>query len=412
MSIAIEPKRTDGAQRYIQVTIPVAMVNEATQAAARKLASNVAIPGFRKGKAPPAMIMKRYADSIRAEALDHLVQDAWREVLDREQIKAASQPHIHDLRFEEGQPVSFELHVEVRPEVKLARTQGFRVTRTERAVGEDEVGEQLEQLREQRASWMPVEERPVEGDLVTVMLATADEDGTIPEGREYKIVLGAGQAIPGIEEVIMELTPGQTLERSVRWPDDFPDESQRAKSKMVRVALSDVKRKSLPALDDAFASEVGDFDSLDALRSAVRSDMVDAARREADAEVRQKLLDEIIGANPFEVPPSWVGQLVDGYAKAYQIPEGEMERFATQFRPTAERQVRRDLIVETLAETESLKATESDIDDKITELAEKRSQNPGQVYAALQKGGRLTELERGLTEDKVFKWLFDRNTIE
>jgi trigger factor len=107
-----------------------------------------------------------------------------------------------------------------------------------------------------------------------------------------------------------------------------------------------------------------------------------------------------------------VGQLVDGYAKAYQIPEGEMERFATQFRPTAERQVRRDLIVETLAETESLKATESDIDDKITELAEKRSQNPGQVYAALQKGGRLTELERGLTEDKVFKWLFDRNTIE
>ncbi len=412
MSIAIEPKRTDGAQRYIQVTIPVAMVNEARQAAARKLASNVAIPGFRKGKAPPAMIMKRYADSIRAEALDHLVQDAWREVLDREQIKAASQPHIHDLKFEEGQPVSFELHVEVRPEVKLARTQGFRVTRTERSVGEEEVREQLEQLREQRASWMPVEERPVEGDLVTVMLATADEDGTMPEGREYKIVLGAGQAIPGIEEVIMELTPGQRLERSVRWPDDFPDESQRSRSKMVLVTLTDVKRKSLPALDDAFASEVGDFDSLDALRSAVRSDMADAAKREADAEVRQKLLDEIIGANPFEVPPSWVGQLVDGYAKAYQIPEGEMERFATQFRPTAERQVRRDLIVETLAETESLKATESDIDDKITELAEKRSQNPGQVYAALQKGGRLTELERGLTEDKVFQWLFDRNTIE
>ncbi len=412
MSIAIEPKRTDGAQRYIQVTIPVAMVNEARQAAARKLASNVAIPGFRKGKAPPAMIMKRYADSIRAEALDHLVQDAWREVLDREQIKAASQPHIHDLKFEEGQPVSFELHVEVRPEVKLARTQGFRVTRTERSVGEEEVREQLEQLREQRASWMPVEERPVEGDLVTVMLATADEDGTMPEGREYKIVLGAGQAIPGIEEVIMELTPGQRLERSVRWPDDFPDESQRSRSKMVLVTLSDVKRKSLPALDDAFASEVGDFDSLDALRSAVRSDLADAAKREADAEVRQKLLDEIIGANPFEVPPSWVGQLVDGYAKAYQIPEGEMERFATQFRPTAERQVRRDLIVETLAETESLKATESDIDDKITELAEKRSQNPGQVYAALQKGGRLTELERGLTEDKVFQWLFDRNTIE
>ena len=412
MSIANEPKKTDGAQRHIQVTIPVTMVNEATQAAARKLASTVALPGFRKGKAPPAMIMKRYADSIRAEALDHLVQNAWREVLDREQIKAASQPHIHDLKFEEGQPVSFELHVEVRPEVKLARTQGFRVARSERSVGDEEVREQLEQLREQRASWMPLEDRPLEGDLVTVMLATADEDGSMPEGKEYKIVLGAGQAIAGIEEVIMEATPGTTIERAVRWPDDFPDESQRSKSKMVRVTLTEVKRKVLPTLDDAFAREVGDFDSLDTLRTAVRTDMVDVARREADAEVRQKLLDEIIGANPFEVPPSWVGQLVDGYANAYQIPEGEKDRFATQFRPTAERQVRRDLIVETLAESEGLKASESDIDDKITELAAKRGQNPGQVYATLQKGVRLTELERGLTEDKVFKWLFDRNTIE
>jgi trigger factor len=296
--------------------------------------------------------------------------------------------------------------------VNLARTQGFKVTRSERSVSDEEVREQLEQLREQRATWAPVEDRPLEGDLVTVVLATADEHGAIPEGKEYKIVLGAGQAIPGIEEVIMDLAPGNTLERPVKWPDDFPDESQRSKSKMVRVTLRDVKRKSLPELDDAFAREVGDFDSLDALRTAVRTDMIDAAKREADAEVRHKLLDEIIGANPFEVPPSWVGQLVDGYANAYQIPEGERERFATQFRPTAERQVRRDLIVETLADTENLKASESDIDDKITELAEKRGQNPGQVYAALQKGGRLTELERGLTEDKVFKWLFDRNTIE
>jgi trigger factor len=412
MSIAIEPKKSDGAQRHIQVTIPVAMVNEATQKAARKLAARVSIPGFRPGKAPAAMVMKRYGESIRAEALDHLVQDAYREVLDREQIKAASQPHIHDLRFEEGEPVSFELHVEVRPEIVLARTQGFRVSRSERAVSDEEVSEQLEQMREQRASWVPVEGRPVEGDLVTVMLATADDSGEMPEGKEYKIVLGAGHAIPGIEEVIMDLSPGETLERPVRWPDDFPDEAQRGTSKAVRVSLGEVKRKSLPALDDAFAREIGDFDSLVALRSAVRSDMIDHARRDADAEVRQKLVDEIIGANPFEVPPSWVGQLIEGYAKAYQIPEAELERFATQFRPTAERQVRRDLIIETLAENEKLKAGESDIDEKITELAEKRGQNPGQVYATLQKGGRLAELERGLTEDKVFKWLFERNTIE
>ena len=412
MNIAFESKKSDGAERLIQVTIPVDDVDRARRDAARKLATRVSIPGFRPGKAPAAMVMKRYGDAIRQEALDQLVQAAYKEVLDREQIKVASQPHVHDLKYEDGQPVSFELHVEVRPEVTLARTSGFRVARTERPVHEEQVGEQIEHLREQRATWSPVEGKPLEGDLVTVMLATADDAGEIPEGREYKIVLGAGHAIPGIEELVTELAPGQTAERQVKWPDDFPDEAQRSRSKTVRVTLNEVKRKALPDLDDDFAREVGDFDSLEALRAAVRTDLADAARREADSEVRHKLLDEIIGANAFDVPPSWVQQLVEGYAKAYQIPESELERFAGQFRPTAERQVRRDLIVETLAESENLKASEGDLDDKVTELAGKRGQNPGQVYASLQKAGRLAELERGITEDKVFKWLFERNNIE
>ena len=101
--------------------------------------------------------------------------------------------------------------------------------------------------------------------MVRVQLATADESGEFPEAREYPLVLGSGQAIPGVEELIMEIKPGETAERSVRWPDDFPDEAQRGKTKPVRVHLLDVKRKSLPPLDDAFAREVGDFESLDAL---------------------------------------------------------------------------------------------------------------------------------------------------
>ncbi len=412
MNIAFETKKSEGAERLIQVTVPAEEVETAKREAARKLAGKVSIPGFRPGKAPTAMVMKRFGDSIKAEAIDLVVQEAYRAVLDKEQLKVAAQPHIHDLKFEDGQPVSFDLHIEVRPEVTLSRTAGFKVTRTERVVTDEQVTEQLDTLREQRANWAPVEDKPVEGDLVTVMLATAEEDGTIPEGREYKVVLGAGHAIAGIEEVITELAPGGSIERAVKWPDDFPDEAQRGKSKMVRVALTDVKRKALPDLDDAFAREMGDFETIDALRATVRNDLDETAKREADADVRAKLLDEIIGANAFDVPPSWVNQLIDGYAKAYQIPDSEKERFAGQFRPTAERQVRRDLIVETLAETESLKASEGDVDDKVTELAEKRGQNPGQVYATLQKAGRLSELERGITEDKVFSWLFGRNTIE
>jgi trigger factor len=248
--------------------------------------------------------------------------------------------------------------------------------------------------------------------MVTVLLASADEGGAVGEEKEYRIVLGGGQAIPGVEELIMEARPGDTVERAVRWPDDFPDEAQRGVTKTVRVTVREVKRKSLPPLDDAFAREVGDFDSLDALTNAVRADLQRHAERDADAELRQQLIDEIISANPFDVPRSWVNQLVDAYVQAYQIPEQERERFAGEFRPVAERQVRRDLVIETIAQREGLQATEAEIDERVADAAEKRGANPAQVYASLQKAGRIKEMERSITEEKVFKYLFEKNTIE
>jgi trigger factor len=209
----------------------------------------------------------------------------------------------------------------------------------------------------------------------------------------------------------MEASEGQTIERSVRWPDDFPDESQRGVSKLVRVTVKDVKRKQVPALDDAFAREVGDFETLDALREAVRTDMADHARREADADVRGQLIERIAEANPFDVPKAWVRQLIDGYAQMYSVPDEEKERFAQEFAPMAERQVRRDLIVETIATRESLTATEADVDAKIEEMATSRNVDPGQVYAQLQKAGRLQEIEREITEERVFTWLLERNQV-
>ena len=412
MKIEITTKKSEGVERLLEVSVPADEVRTAEDQAARKYASRVRLPGFRPGKAPPAIVRKKFGEAIRQEALQSLVQEAYKEVVEREKFKLAGEPHVHAVQFDEGKPLTFELHLEVRPEIKLARTNGFRVTRSMPQVSEEQVTEQIEHLRDERASWVPVTERPAPGDMVTVELATSDESGEMPEGKEYRLVLGSGQAIPGIEELVMEATPGQSVERPVRWPDDFPDEEQRGKTKTVRVALKDVKRKNLPALDDALAREVGDFDSLDALLKAVREDLERHAERTADADVRQKLIDEILGANPFDVPPTWVNQLVKAYAEAYQVPEDDSGRFADEFKSMAERQVRRDLVIDTLADQEKLKATESDIDDRIADVAKKRNQDPGQVYASLQKANRLTEIERSITEERVFAWLLERNTVE
>ena len=412
MQLEIKTKKSEGVERLLEVSVPADTVREAEEKTARRYATSARLPGFRPGKAPAALVKKKFRDAIRQQTLESLLQEAYQEVISREQLKVAATPHLHDVRYDEGKPLVFELHVEVRPEITLDRVQGFKVSRPSGEVTDDAVREQIDQLRDQRATWAPVDGKPAPNDMVTALLATADEDGTLPEGKEYRIVLGAGQAIPGIEELLMRMTPGQTLEESVRWPDDFPDESQRGKSKPVRVTLQDVKRKTLPVLDDAFAREVGDFESLDALQATVRKDLESHAVRESDATVRQQLIDQIIQANAFDIPPSWVTQLIDGYMKAYQIPEEERERFSAEFRPVAERQVRRDVIIDTLAEREKLTATEADIDERVAEVAAKRSADVGQVYASLQKAGRLQEIERAITEDKVFKWLLDRNTVE
>jgi trigger factor len=412
MDIQITTKKSEGVERLLEVSVPLATVPAEEEKTARRYASSVRLPGFRPGKAPTAMVRKRFKDAIRQQVLETLVQEAFKEVMEREKLDVAAQPHVHDVKFDEGQPLTFELHLEVRPKLELARTEGFRITRAETPVTDDAVAEQIETLRDQKATWAPVEEKPHEGDMVKVLLATPESaGGEMPEGSPYNIVLGGGQAIPGVEELIMELAPGETKERVVKWPEDFPDEAQKGQTKNVRVTLQEVKRKTSPALDDAFAREVGDFDSIDALNAAVRTDLEEHARRDADALVRQQLIDEITQANPFDVPPSWINRMISAYIEAYKIPEEQRQVFAGEFASVAERQVRRDMVIEAIAEQQKLTATEKDVDDRVAAVAEQRGSDPGQVYASLQKAGRLPEIERSITEEKVFEWLIARNEI-
>jgi len=412
MSFEIAVKKAEGVERLLGVTVSVEMVKAAEDKAVKRHASAARMPGFRPGKAPVHLIRKAYAAQIREEAVESIVQDAWKQAIDQEKLEPIAQPHVHDLKFEDGQPLTFDIHLEVRPEIVIETTSGFTVSRPSEVVTDEMVQEQLETLREQRAALAPVEEQPQPGDQVRVQIASQEEGADMPEQREYPLELGKGQAIAGIEELIMEAIPGATVERPVRWPDDFPDEAQRGKSKLTRVTLLEVKRKTLPAMDAAFAAALGDFDSVEALTEAVRKDMGAHVKREADSSVREQLLDQLIAANPFQIPNAWVQQVMGAYMQMYQVPEGMQERFTGEFRPMAERQVRRDVVIDTIAEKEALVASTADVDDKVAELATERGVETGELYVQMEKAGRLKELERTVTDEKVFSWLIARNTVE
>jgi trigger factor len=410
--ISIQKTKEDAASASLQVTVPVDRVRAAEERAVKYYAKRARLPGFRPGKAPDAVIRKRFEEAIRQNMLEEVIRESWETAQSSHDLKPIAQPHIHNLKFDDGGAIEFELHVEVKPTLKLARTGGFTLKRTLPPVTETDVTERLRSMQEQKARWIPVEgQRPAPGQMVRVEVATWQGDDPGPV-QPYTLVLGQGQTIPDLEERIMGLVPGETSEGEVKFPEDHADESRRGQTRKVRVHLLEVKNQELPPLDDAFAREVGEFENLDALKAALRTDLARDAEREADARVRDQLIEQLVAANNVGAPASLVERVIRGYAQAYEIPAEQMERFAGEFRPLAEQQVKRELVLDTFIESQGLKATEAELDARISSMAQARGVEVGQLYASLQKSNRLNELMRALTEEKAFTSLLEQSTVE
>src|SRR6266849_3771558 len=363
-TIQIKKTGEEPGAASLAVTVPVEQVQEAEARATSAYQQRARLPGFRKGKAPTALVKRQFAEDIRQQTLEDLIRESWKAALAQEALKPIADPHIHNLKWDAGTPVTFEFHVEVKPK-----------------------------------------------DLVQVTIATREGDA-VKDPQPYQLVLGEGRAIPEVEERIMGMLPGETVDATVRFPSDFPEEAKRGQPRDIRITLHEVKRQQLPELDDAFAREVGDFESLEALRKVVREDLEKEAEREADAQVRRDLIEQIVQANRIVAPRPLVERALAVYAQAYSIPEDRWPDFAQEFRPVAEAQVRRDLILDWVVEHHGLRATEAELEQKLQEVAARRGTPVAEVRATLEKAKRLRDLERGLTEEKVFTFLLSQSTVE
>src|SRR5438874_1916957 len=384
---AIQVRKTaeEPGAASLAVTVPAEQVQQAEARATSAYQRRARLPGFRKGKAPAALVKKQFADDIRQQALEELIRESWKAALAQEALHPVADPHVHNLKWDvvAGGPVTVE-----------------------------QVQAQLTALREQKAPWVPVTgEKPALKDMVQGTIATREGDAAKDPGP-FQIVLGQGGAIPEVEEKIMGMLPGETLDATVRFPPDFPEEAKRGQTRAIRLTLQEVKRQHLPELDDAFAREVGDFESLAALRQAVRDDLEKEAERDADARVRRDLIEQIVEANRVVAPRPLVERAVYVYAQAYGIPEDRVPEFTQEFRPVAEAQVRRDLILDWVVERHGLRATAAELDARLQEIAARSGKPAAELRASLEKAKRLRDLERGLTEEKVFTFLLSQSTVE
>lgn len=410
----------DGAswRRTMAVTIPAEIVSAERKKIAGKLAKQARIPGFRAGKIPASVIEKRFGPALDREMVDRVVGDAYKEALQAKELRPISEGEIEKIDFQPEQDLSFEISFDVEPSYEISRTGGFQVKRPATPVTDEDVTKVLDRLREQQGTWVPVEKgRPEAGDLVSLTATQLDADGE-PEGEphDYDLTLGEGDAIADVESAVYTLDVGEEGRFEVTFPDDFQNEERRGTTQALTLKLRERKVRELPELDDDFAKSVGDFEDLDTLRSRIREDLEKEAADQTEQAVRGQLLDAVIEANPFEVPVSMVNRYTESmFSQAgggRMDPNDErLKEIFQQFRPQAEQAVKRILVIEKIAQEKELNASEDEIDARIEEIAAANDASVSEVYGRLQKSGRIEQIEREITERKVFEFLKGESEI-
>ncbi|HEX6589327.1 MAG TPA: trigger factor [Longimicrobiales bacterium] len=412
LKIAVDEPRSWA--RRLTITVPASRVDREKQSVAKHYATRMNLPGFRKGKAPASVIAKKFGQAIEQDALQQVVQNAYREALESQNFQPISEGSVNQVDYQPGSDLTFQVEFEVRPEIQLDRIGGFTVDAPQADVGEDEIDKVIDRLREERAEYTALgeNETPKPGDRVTVEITQIHGDHE-HQGRPYELVLGRNQAIPDVEAAIQTLRPGAESQFEIEVPNaDEPGAETEKQTVRIRVISAD--RPDLPALDDAFAAAVGGTDVADvaALRERIRRDLHAEAEAGAERQLRRDLIDQVVQANPFDVPDAMVRQYVDSMFQIGKDADPErMRELYDMARPGAETAIRRMLVVERVAETQNLRATQDEVDARVEEIAARNERPVGEVWTQLQRSGRLHSLEDEITEQKVVDYLKSQSTI-
>lgn len=401
--------------RRLSITVPAARIAAERKDAVNRLAKQARLPGFRKGKVPSQVMEKRFGQAIEQETLEKVIGAAYREALDRENLQPITQGSIENVEYESGTDLRFDVEFEVRPEIELEQIGGFSVMRETSMIDDAQVDQVLQRLREEQASWSAKDTgTPTAGDMATVEITPLDDatSAAPSQARRYQVVIGEGQALPPIEDAIRTLTPGTESEFTVDLPETGAD-ADTTKSHRLHMKLVELQEAQYPAVDDAFAQKVGAFESLADLRGRVREDLERESERDAERRVRLHLISQIIAANPFDVPASMVKQYVEAMMPTREGADPDrMVAAREQAYPEAEETLRRMMVVERIAEMEGLDATGDEVETRVADMATRMNRPPSEVRAQLRKSNRLSEIEREITEDKVFEYLKSLSTIQ
>ena len=420
MKVAVE--ELEACKRRLAVEAPIDVVQKEWERAYGRVQKQARLPGFRKGHVPRSLVKLHFADDVRREVAEHLIPDVYRQALTEARIDPVNEPDLQEVKLEENAPLSFVAVVEVKPAIALSEYKGLDVQHAPPPVSDDDVTRTVEQMREQQAEFRTVERPAADGDLLVVdyTLAPDAHDPTTANG--YTFIVGSGSVMPEIDAAAIGMRAGEKKEIALRFPDDHRMESLRGKGGTASLKVNEVKEKILPALDDEFAKGLGQFETLEALRAEVRTQL--EARREVEQrrELEDKVVEAALKRHEFTVPDAMVmrqiGHQVEHARERLRRqgvdPDGvqwDYQKLIGELRPGAEQAVRRALLLEAIADKEEIAVAEADLESEVDKIA-KASQRPvPAVRRMMEKSGDLESLRHGLRERKTLDFLIERASV-
>src|SRR5688500_8034866 len=416
-------------RRDLTIEVPTEVVNEAIVHAAAKLSRSARIPGFRPGKVPANVIRQRFKPQIMQDVAEHLVSKAVGDALVEKGVEPIATPDIKDLVLEEGKPLTFKASFDVVPSFDPGDLGAIEATEPAATVDEEAVNQSLERLRERNARYEAVETGAVEaGHTVVVSLERqgTDKDGTRGEVDKHETVnieLGAPSNPPGFDDQMLGMTPGTTKEFTITYPADYAIPELAGGTVDYQVTVKEIKKRVVPALDDEFAKDLGEFDSLDALRAHVRHDLEHEAKHAAERQLRQDLMKALSSRVPFAVPDSLVEREIDRRLEdfARRLMEQRVDprqanidwnAFRDGQRTPATEAVASAIVLDEIARRDQIAVTDEDLDVELQRYADQTGHSLASIRARLQKDGELGRLAAGLRREKTVKHVLSQAKIK
>ena len=415
MSVQVEKLEKNMAKLTIEVS--AAEFEKALEDAFLKNKNKISVPGFRKGKVPRQMVEKMYGPEIFYEdAANALIPDAYSKALDECEEDIVSSPEIDVTQIEKGKSFIFTATVALKPEVKLGKYKGVKVEATEVTVTDEEVDAKIEKERENNARTIEVTDRPVKDGDMTVLDFEGFVDGVAfdgGKGENYPLTIGSGAFIPGFEEQLVGAEIGKEVEVNVTFPEDYQAEELKGKAAVFKCTIKEIKEKELPALDDEFASEVSEFDTLEEYKKDVKETLTIEKEKAAREAKEAAVIDAIIADSEMDIPEAMITtqqkQMIDEFAQRMQMQGLSMEQYfqftgATldkmmeQVKPQAETRIKSRLVLEAVAAKEGIEATEEDYEEEIKTMAEVYQMEPEKIKEMLPE-----KSVKGIKEDLAVK---------